>query len=34
MVDPVPEREVDYYYLRLAQRNAQCAWLSPVWVTA
>jgi hypothetical protein len=33
-VDTVPEREVDYYYLRLAQRNAQCAWLSPVWVTA
>jgi hypothetical protein len=33
-VDAKPERAVDYYYLRLAQRNAQYAWLSPVWVTA
>ena len=34
VVDTTPERETDYYYLRLAQRNAQYAWLSPVWVTA
>jgi len=34
VVDPAPRRETDYYYVRLAQRNAQCAWLSPVWVTA
>jgi len=34
VIDSHPERETDYYYLRLAQRNAQYAWLSPVWVTA
>jgi hypothetical protein len=34
VVDASPERETDYYYLRLAQRNAQYAWLSPVWVGA
>jgi hypothetical protein len=33
VVDTRPERATDYYYLRLAQRNAQYAWLSPVWVT-
>jgi hypothetical protein len=32
--DDVPERSTDYYYLRLAQRNGQCAWITPVWVTA
>jgi hypothetical protein len=34
VTDSAPERETDYYYLRLAQRNAQYAWLSPVWVSA
>ena len=34
VVDDQPEQETDYYYVRLAQRNGQCAWLSPIWVTA
>jgi len=33
-VDDQPERETDYYYARLFQRNGQCAWISPVWVRA
>ncbi len=28
-----PERETDYYYLRLAQENGQWAWSSPIWVS-
>jgi len=27
-----PERETDYYYLRVAQENGQWAWSSPIWV--
>ena len=29
-----PERSTDYYYLRLTQRNGQCGWITPIWVTA
>ena len=32
VVDDTPEQDVDCYYVRLAQRNGQCAWLSPIWV--
>lgn len=28
-----PERETDYYYLRVAQENGQWAWSSPIWVS-
>jgi len=28
-----PERETDYYYLRVAQQNNQWAWSSPIWVS-
>jgi len=31
--DPAPERDMDWYYLRVAQRNDQWAWISPIWVT-
>lgn len=31
--DSTPERETDYYYVRVAQENNQWAWGSPVWVT-
>ena len=27
------EREVDWYYLRVAQENQQWAWASPIWVS-
>jgi hypothetical protein len=27
-----PERERDYYYLRVQQRNGHMAWSSPIWV--
>jgi hypothetical protein len=30
--DDAPERETDYYYLRVRQRDGQWAWSSPVWV--
>ena len=33
VVDTAPERETDYYYARLAARNGQLAWTTPVWVT-
>jgi hypothetical protein len=32
--DDAPERSTDYYYLRLSQRNGQCGWITPVWVTS
>lgn len=28
----LPERDVDVYRLQVAQRNGQCAWLTPIWV--
>jgi hypothetical protein len=31
IVDAEPERDVDYYYLRIRQDNGQMAWSSPVW---
>lgn len=30
--DNTPQRETDYYYVRVAQENNQWAWASPVWV--
>ncbi len=32
MEDLAAEREVDYYYVRVRQRNQQWAWSSPIWV--
>lgn len=32
MEDTTPERETDYYYVRVRQRNQQWAWSSPIWV--
>ena len=32
MEDTVAEREVDYYYVRVRQKNKQWAWSSPIWV--
>lgn len=32
MEDKEPERETDYYYVRVRQRNQQWAWSSPIWV--
>jgi len=34
VVDTAPERETDYYYARLAARNGQLAWTTPIWVTS
>ena len=31
-IDDKPEREEDYYYLRITQENGQMAWASPIWV--
>ncbi|MFA6591971.1 MAG: Tat pathway signal sequence [Bacteroidales bacterium] len=31
MVDDTPERDTDYYYVRVRQRDAQWAWSSPIW---
>jgi hypothetical protein len=27
-----PERDTDYYYVRVRQRDGQWAWSSPIWV--
>lgn len=32
MEDTLAEREVDYYYVRVRQKNQQWAWSSPIWV--
>lgn len=32
MQDEKPERDTDYYYVRVRQRNQQWAWSSPIWV--
>lgn len=32
-VDPDPEEETDFYYVRVVQENNQWAWGSPIWVT-
>ena len=32
LLDEEPEQEIDYYYLRIAQRNNQWAWVTPIWV--
>jgi hypothetical protein len=32
VVDTEPERSTDYYYVRLAARNGQLAWTTPIWV--
>ena len=34
MEDLTPERDTDYYYVRVRQRDQQWAWSSPIWVTA
>ena len=31
--DAGPERETDFYYVRVAQENGQWAWSSPIWVS-
>lgn len=33
MVDNTPERDTDYYYVRVRQRDNQWAWSSPIWVS-
>ena len=30
--DDKPERDTDYYYVRVRQRDGQWAWSSPIWV--
>jgi hypothetical protein len=30
-VDDQPERDTDYYYVRVRQRDGQWAWTSPIW---
>lgn len=32
MEDTTPERDTDYYYVRVRERNQQWAWSSPIWV--
>ncbi|RNC66415.1 Tat pathway signal sequence [Proteiniphilum sp. X52] len=32
MEDSVAEKEVDYYYVRVRQKNQQWAWSSPIWL--
>lgn len=32
MEDKKPERDTDYYYVRVRQRDQQWAWSSPIWV--
>lgn len=32
MIDNTPEKETDYYYIRVRQRDNQWAWSSPIWV--
>lgn len=32
MEDTKPERDTDYYYARVRQRDGQWAWSSPIWV--
>ena len=32
MTDEVAERDTDYYYARVRQRDGQWAWTSPIWV--
>ena len=32
MEDTTPERDTDYYYVRVRQRDQQWAWSSPIWV--
>ena len=32
--DKGPEKDTDYYYLRVTQRNGQMAWSSPIWVSS
>ena len=32
MTDKTPERDTDYYYVRVRQRDGQWAWTSPIWV--
>lgn len=32
LTDNCPEKNTDYYYVRVRQRNGQWAWSSPIWV--
>ncbi|GAB6008138.1 CehA/McbA family metallohydrolase domain-containing protein [Dysgonomonas reticulitermitis] len=32
MTDDKPEKDTDYYYIRVRQRDNQWAWSSPIWV--
>lgn len=32
ILDEEPEKETDYYYIRVRQRDNQWAWTSPIWV--
>ena len=31
--DDEPERDTDFYYVRVSQENNQWAWASPIWVS-
>lgn len=31
-IDDIPEREEDFYYIRIIQRDKEMAWSSPIWV--
>jgi Tat pathway signal sequence domain protein len=31
MEDKEPQRDTDYYYVRVRQRDGQWAWSSPIW---
>lgn len=33
MIDNEPQRDTDYYYVRVRQRDNQWAWSSPIWVS-
>ena len=33
ITDTAPERDEDYYYVRVTQENGQMAWSSPIWVS-
>lgn len=32
MADKEAERDTDYYYVRVRQRDGQWAWCTPIWV--
>ena len=32
--DSKPEKDMDYYFLRISQKNNQWAWVTPIWVAS